>query len=97
MLRSAAVFAIVSALHFFLSVLGLLFVLPAAFETQGGAGFWAAPVKSLLAWLPTVLLAPLALLPAGHPLGFFEIAAVSVLFGLGAVALYGFWPRRKTA
>ena len=49
MLRALMVFSIVSALHFFLSVLGIAFVLPAAFETQGGAGFWAAPGKSMLA------------------------------------------------
>ncbi len=55
MLRSLAVFAIVSTLHFFLSVLGLAFVLPAAFETQGGAGFWAAPGKSMLVWMSNVL------------------------------------------
>ena len=97
MLRSLAVFSIVGTLHFVLSVTGLLLALPAGFETQGGAGFWAAPGKSLLAWMAAVLLAPLALLPQGHQFGFLEIAAVSALFGLVAVALYKFWPRRRSA
>ena len=93
MLRSLAVFSIVSALHFFLSVLGLLFVLPAAFETQGGAGFWAAPGKSLLAGMTTVLLAPLNFIPARAGFGYLEIAAVSALFGLGAAGVHGLWRR----
>jgi len=96
MLRSAAVFSIVSALHFFLSVLGLLFVLPAAFETQGGAGFWAAPGKSLLAGMTAVLLAPLSFIPAGAGSGYLEIAAVSALFGLGAAGLHFGWRQWRT-
>ena len=85
------VFSIVSALHFFLSVLGLLFVLPAAFETQGGSGFWAAPGKALLAGMTSVLLAPLALVPPGIGFGYGEIAVVSALFGVAAVGLHYFW------
>jgi len=96
MLRSLAVFSIVSALHFVLSVLGLLFVLPAAFETQGGAGFWAAPGKSLLAGMAGVLLAPLNLFPARTGFGYPEIAAVSALFGLAAVALVLGWRKWRT-
>jgi hypothetical protein len=96
MLRSLAVFAIVSTLHFFLSVLGLAFVLPAAFETQGGAGFWAAPGKSMLAWMANVLLAPLWFLPAGAGFGFLHVAAVSVLFGLAAAGLSHLWRKRRT-
>ena len=95
MLRSVTVFAIVSALHFFLSVLGLLFVLPAAFETQGGAGFWAAPGKSLLAGMAGVLLAPLNLFPARAGFGFLEIAAVSVMFGMVALGLDALWRRLR--
>jgi len=91
MLRSLAVFAIVSALHFFLSVLGLAFVLPAAFETQGGAGFWAAPGKSMLVWMSNVLLAPLWFFPTGTDFGFLHVAAVSVLFGVVAAGLYRVW------
>jgi len=99
MLRSLAVFSIVGALHFFLSVLGLLFVLPAAFETQGGSGFWAAPGKSLLAGMATVLLAPLAFIPAGPGFGFLEIAAVSALFGVAALGVDHLWRllRRRSA
>ena len=96
MLRSLAVFAIVSTLHFFLSVLGLAFILPAAFETQGGAGFWAAPGKSMLAWMANVLLAPLWFLPARAAFGFLHVAAVSVLFGLAAVGLFHLWRKRRT-
>ena len=95
MLRSVTVFAIVSALHFFLSVLGLLFVLPAAFETQGGAGFWAAPGKSLLAGMAGVLLSPLALFPAGAGFNYLEIVAVSTMFGCAAVGLDAMWRRLR--
>jgi hypothetical protein len=91
MLRSLAVFSIVSALHFFLSVLGLLFVLPAAFDTQADAGFWAAPGKSLLAGMTAVLLAPLDFVPTRAGSGYLEIAAASALFGLGAVGLHFGW------
>jgi len=96
MLRSLAVFAIVSTLHFLLSVLGLAFVLPAAFETQGGAGFWAAPGKSMLAWMSNVLLAPLWFFPTGTELGFLHIAAVSVLFGVAAAGLFHRWRKPRT-
>lgn len=96
MLRSLTVFSIVSTLHFFLSVLGVAFILPAAFETQGGAGFWAAPGKSLLAWMPNVLLAPLALLPPRYEFGFLDIAAVSVLYGLVAAGIVHLWRKRRT-
>jgi hypothetical protein len=87
MLRSSAVFAIVGTLHFFLSVLGLAFILPVAFETQGGAGFWAAPGKSMLVWMSNVLLAPLWFFPTGTAFGFLHVAAVSALFGLAAVGV----------
>ncbi len=94
MLRSLTVFSIVSALHFSLSVLGLLFVLPAAFETQGGQGFWAAPGKSFLASLSGVLLAPLAWFePLRNDFGFLEIALVSVMFGGVATALAYLWKK----
>jgi hypothetical protein len=95
MLRSLAVFAIVSTLHFFLSVLGLAFVLPAAFETQGGAGFWAAPGKLMLVWMSNVLLAPLWFFPPAD-FGFRHVAAVSVMFGLAAAAIFHLWRRRRS-
>jgi hypothetical protein len=91
MLRPLAVFAIVSTLHFVLSVTGFAFMLPAAFETQGGAGFWAAPGKSLLAWMGAVLLAPLALFPGRGDFGFAEIGALSVLVGASAAGIYLLW------
>lgn len=96
MLRSLTVFSIVSTLHFFLSVWGLLFVLPVAFETQGGAGFWAAPGKSLLVGMASVLLAPLALFPAGAGFGYLQIAAVSAMFGAAAVGLFQLWRKWRT-
>jgi hypothetical protein len=95
MLRALAVFSIVSTLHFFLSVLGLAFVLPAAFETQGGAGFWAAPGKSMLVWMSNVLLAPLWFFPPAD-FGFRHVAAVSVMFGLAAAAIFHLWRRRRS-
>jgi hypothetical protein len=94
MLRSLTVFSIVSTLHFLLSVLGLAFILPAAFETQGGAGFWAAPGKSMLVWISNVLLAPLWFFPSAD-FGFRHVAAVSVLFGLVAAAGLHLWGRRR--
>jgi hypothetical protein len=96
MLRALAVFSIVSTLHFFLSVLGLAFVLPAAFETQGGAGFWAAPGKLMLVWMSNVLLAPLWLFPTRAHFGFLHIAAVSVMFGLAAAGAIHLWRRRRS-
>jgi hypothetical protein len=95
MLRSLTVFSIAGTLHFLLSVLGLAFILPAAFETQGGAGFWAAPGKSMLAWMSNVLLAPLWFLPTGTDFGFRHVAAVSVVVGLAAAGLFHFWRKRR--
>ena len=96
MLRSLTVFSIVGTLHFLLSVLGLAFILPAAFETQGGAGFWAAPGKSMLAWMANVLLAPLWFFPTRTNFGFLHVAAVSVLFGLAAAGLVQAWRKWRT-
>lgn len=96
MLRSFAVFSIVSTLHFLLSVLSLAFILPAAFETQGGAGFWAAPGKSVLAWMSNVLLAPLWFFPTRTDFGFLHVAAASVLIGVAAAGVFHLWRRRRT-
>jgi len=95
MLRALAVFSIVSTLHFLLSVLGIASILPAAFETQGGAGFWAAPGKSMLVWMSNVLLVPLWFFPPAD-FGFRHVAAVSVLFGLAAVGLFHLWRKWRT-
>jgi len=89
-------FSIVSTLHFVLSVLSLAFILPAAFETQGGAGFWAAPGKSTLAWMSNVLLAPLWFFPTRTDFGFLHVAAASVLFGLAAVGILHLWRKWRT-
>jgi len=83
-IRLLLVFCAVSALHFALSVAGVVLALPAAFAAQHG--FWAAPVKITVAWVAGVLLAPLALVSPGD-YGYLEIAAVSVLFGLAAAAI----------
>ena len=92
-MRTLALFCVVAVLHFVLSVVGILAVLPAAFDTQ--AGFWAAPGKAILAWTAAALLAPLGwarpLLPERAGFGYIEIAAVSVLFGLAAVGLAALW------
>jgi len=94
MLRALVVFSIVSTLHFLLSVLGIAFILPAAFETQGGAGFWAAPGKSMLVWMSNVLLVPLWFFPPAD-FGFRHVAAVSVMFGLAAAGLHYWWRARR--
>jgi hypothetical protein len=96
MLRSLTVFSIVGTLHFLLSVLSLAFILPAAFETQGGAGFWAAPGKSMLAWMSNVLLAPLWFFPTPADFGFRHVAAVSVLYGLVAAGFFHAWRKWRT-
>jgi hypothetical protein len=92
-MRALALFSVVAVLHFVLSVVGILSVLPAAFDTQ--AGFWTAPGKAILAWTSTVLLAPLdwarPFLPERVGFGYIEIAAVSVFFGMAAVGLAGLW------
>jgi len=77
-MRLLAVFCAVSALHFVLSVAGVVLALPAAFD--------AAPAKVMLAWTAAVLLSPLTLVSPGD-YGYLEIAAVSVLFGLAAAAV----------
>jgi hypothetical protein len=86
--RRLVLFCTVAAFHFVLSVTGSVLALPAAFAAQ--TGFWTAPVKITLAWTAGVLLWPLTLVPSIHARGNFgyaEIGAVSVLFGLAAVAL----------
>ena len=85
MVRLLIVFCAVSVLHFVLSVAGVVLALPAAFAYQHG--FWAAPVKITLAWIAGVLLAPIPLFSPRRDFGYPEIAAVSVLFGLAAVAI----------
>lgn len=100
--RLAALFLAVAALHFVLSVAGIVMALPAAFDTQAG-GFWAAPGEAALAAIAGGLLAPLAwlqpLLPERAGFSYGEIAAVSALFGAAAVGLALLWrlaagPRR---
>lgn len=92
-MRSLALFLTVSVLHFVLSIVGVIAVLPAAFDTQGG--FWAAPGKAVLAWTSTALLAPLdwvrPFLPEGAGFGYSEIGLVSVLFGTAAVGIARLW------
>jgi hypothetical protein len=83
--RSPVLFCVVAAVHFVLSVAGTVLALPAAFALQ--QGFWTAPVKIALAWTAGILLSPLMLVPVRGDFGYLEIGAVSVLFGLAAVAL----------
>lgn len=102
-MRSLALFLTVSTVHFVLSVVGIVAALPAAFDAQ--AGFWAAPGKAklawVLAWTAGILLAPLRWvdpwLPPRAGFAYAEIAVVSVLFGVAAVALRRLWrvPRRR--
>ena len=81
-IKRAAVFGTVAVLHFVLSVAGTVLALPAAFDGQ--AGFWNAPVEITLVWIAAVLLFPYELF-APADVGYREIAALSVLFGLAAV------------
>lgn len=92
-MRSLALFLAVGAVHFVLSVAGILATLPAAFDTQ--PGFWAAPGKAklawVLAWTAGILLAPLGWanpwLPPRAGFAYTEIAVVSASFGVAAVGL----------
>ena len=96
MMRSLVVFCVVSVLHFVLSVAGVVLALPAAFAYQHG--FWAAPVKITLVWIAGVLLTPIGLFSSPREVfGYLEIAAVSVLFGLAAVAIVHVVARARRA
>jgi len=69
-----------------LSLVGFAVALPAAFAYQ--EGFWKAPGQITLAWIGGILLAPLGwVLPAGYRWELPEVAALSVVFGIAAVAL----------
>jgi len=70
----------VAVLHFVVSVAGVIFALPAAFD-----GFAVSPGKTVLAWTAAVLLAPLPWL--GRDFGYGEIAALSALYGFAAVSV----------
>jgi hypothetical protein len=83
-LKPALLFGIVGVLHFVLSVAGVVLALPAAFDAQ--AGFWNAPVKITLVWIAAILLLPLELF-SPKDLGYLEIGAISLLFGLAAAAI----------
>jgi hypothetical protein len=94
MWRAILLFLAVAIAHFTLSLVGFAMVLPAAFATQGGQGFWAAPGKVILASIGGVLLAPVAWL-WGSQFELIHIAIVSVLFGLAAVTLMRLWKSWK--
>lgn len=77
----------------------VLLALPVAFATQGGAGWRAAPLQSAVVLVGGYLLAPVAWLGAmrGSPSnwGFGSIVALSVAYGLLALAVRWAWARRK--
>ena len=84
------IFFSVAIAHFVLSLVGFSMALPAAFATQGGQGFWAAPGKVILASIGGVLLAPVVWL-RGSQFEIIDIALGSVLFGAAAVTLARLW------
>jgi hypothetical protein len=92
-----AIFLVVAVVHFALSVLGVLFTLPVAFDVRGGLD--PEPGKAALVFISSLLLAPLAwispLVPGDLGLGYGEIAIVSVLSGLAALALHAAWRRLR--
>ena len=93
-----AIFLVVAVAHFALSVLGVLFTLPVAFDIRGGLE--PEPGKAALVLVSSLLLAPLGwispLLPGDLGLGYGEIAIVSVLSGLAALAVHAAWRRLRT-
>jgi hypothetical protein len=80
-------------------VANVLLSLPVAFATQGGVGWRAAPLRSAVVLVGGYLLAPVAWLGAvqGSPpkWGFGSILALSVAYGLLALAVRWAWPTRR--
>lgn len=79
----------------------VLLVLPVAFVTQG-VGWRAAPLRSVLVWVGSGLLAPLAWRdaargsPAGaHEWGVGSILVLSVIYGFLALGLRRAWRTRR--
>jgi hypothetical protein len=90
MRRAILVFSVVAVLHFALSIVGFLLVLPTAFEPTA--------FRSLLVWIASVLLAPVVWI-FGSNFEIPHIAAVSAVFGAAAVLLMRLWAgaRRRCA
>ena len=80
-------------------VAGFLLALPVAFATQGGAGWRAAPLRSAVVLVGGYLLAPVVWLDSArgssHQWGFGSILALSVLYGLLALAVRWAWAMRR--
>ena len=78
----------------------IVMVLPLAFDTQG-VGWRAAPLRSVLVWLGSGLLAPLAWRGAarGSPpaaeWGFGSVLLLSVAYGLLALGVRLAWRARR--
>ena len=97
--RAILLFVGVAVVSGALMVAGFLLALPLAFETQGGAGWRAAPLRSAVVLAGGYLLAPVVWLGgirgAPHKWGFGSILSLSVLYGLLAVAVRWAWAMRR--
>jgi hypothetical protein len=78
----------------------VLLALPVGFATQGGVGWRGAPLGSAVVLVGGYLLAPVSWLEAvrGSPpkWGFGTILALSVAYGLLALAVQWAWARRHS-
>src|SRR5687768_14147879 len=98
-MRAILLFLGVAVLSGALMLASVLLALPVAFATRGGAGWRAAPVRSAVVWVGGYLFAPVAWLGAlrGSPShwGFGSIVALSVAYGLLALAVRWAWARHR--
>jgi len=98
-MRAILLFVGVAVISGALMVAGFLLSLPVAFATQGGAGWRAAPWRSAVVVAGGYLLAPVvwldAMRGAPHQWGFGSILALSVLYGLLALAGRWAWGMRR--
>jgi len=98
-MRAIVLFIGVAVVSGALMVGSVLLALPVAFATQGGVGWRAAPLRSAVVLAGGYLLAPVTRLGAvrGSPpeWGFGSVLALSVAYGLLALAVRWAWVRRR--
>ena len=81
-------------------IASIALMLSVGFETQG-VGWRAAPLRSAVVWLGSVLLAPLAWLDAargsapGAQWGFGSVLSLSVAYGMLALGVRSVWRARR--
>jgi hypothetical protein len=98
-MRAILLFVGVAVLSGALMVASVLLALPVAFATQGGVGWRGAPLRSAVVLVGGYLLAPVVWLDAmrgpSQQWGFGSILALSVSYGLLALAVRWAWAMRR--